>query len=33
MEFFESHFKSKEELIGMLNDVEKENIEKNKENY
>ncbi|NRR93351.1 hypothetical protein HSX10_17390 [Winogradskyella undariae] len=33
MEFFESHFKSNEELIGMLSDVENENIEKNKENY
>ena len=33
MEFFEDHFKSKEELIEMFNDIEKENIAKNEKNY
>ena len=33
MEFFESHFKSTEELIEMFNDIGNENIEKNKKNH
>lgn len=33
MEFFNDHFKSKNELINMFNEMEMENISENKENY